>query len=153
MLFTSPPLNLVLIYVKCCSLKRPLVAVWNQGRIQVEHYRKFLTALANVEEIAQVNTNLWYVQTVGTIKEVKRVIFFFTKHTRNSGSEELVMTTHHASQCIGQQRSSSAPVCHWPASGWCPSCGSCSSFSLPQLLARLSSVYRTSTSPLGSSMY
>ena len=50
------------------------------------------------------------------------------------------VTTHHASWCTWQQWNSSTPVCHWPASGRCPSCCSSSSFLLPQLLARLSSV-------------
>ena len=50
------------------------------------------------------------------------------------------ITTLHASWCIGQQQSSSTPVCHWPASGWCPSWGSCPSFPLPQFFRSLSSV-------------
>ena len=63
----------------------------------------------------------------------------------------MIITIHHASWHIGQQRNSSTPVCLWPASGWCPSCGSCSSFPLPQFFARLSSVNHASTFPLGSS--
>ena len=51
----------------------------------------------------------------------------------------------------GQQRSSSTPVCLWPASGRCPSYGSCSSFLLPQFFTRLSSVNHASTFPPGSS--
>ena len=43
------------------------------------------------------------------------------------------------------------PFCQWPASGWCPSRGSCSSFQLPQFFARLSLVDHTSTLSLGSS--
>ena len=39
----------------------------------------------------------------------------------------VVITTRHASWRIGQHRSSSTHVCHWPASVWWPSCGSCSS--------------------------
>ena len=49
----------------------------------------------------------------------------------------IIITTHHASWRIRQQQSSSTPVCHWPASGWCPRCGSCSSFPLPKFFARL----------------
>ena len=63
----------------------------------------------------------------------------------------IIITTRHASWHIGQQWSSSTPICHWPASGWCPSCSSCSSFLLPQFFARLPSVDHTSTFPLGSS--
>ena len=33
-----------------------------------------------------------------------------------------LLTAHHASWGIGRQQSSSIAVCHWPASGWCPSC-------------------------------
>ena len=39
-----------------------------------------------------------------------------------------------------QQRNSSTPVCHLPASGCCSSCSSSSSSPLPQFFARLSSV-------------
>ena len=52
----------------------------------------------------------------------------------------IIITTRHASRRIGQQQSSSSPVCHWPASRWCPSCGSCSSYLLLQFFTRLSSV-------------
>ena len=47
---------------------------------------------------------------------------------------------------IRQRRSSSTPVCYWPVSGWCPSCGS---WSLPQFFAGLSSVDNVSAVPLG----
>ena len=63
----------------------------------------------------------------------------------------IIITTRHAGWRIGQQRSSSTPVCLWPASGWCPSCGSSSSFPLPQFFARLSSVDHASAFSLGSS--
>ena len=62
----------------------------------------------------------------------------------------IIITTRHACWRIGRQRSSSTPVCHWPASGWCPSCSSCSSFPLPQFFARLSSVDHASAFPPGS---
>ena len=39
-----------------------------------------------------------------------------------------MIPTCHASWCIGQQRSSSNPVCHWPASGGCPGGDSCMFF-------------------------
>ena len=39
----------------------------------------------------------------------------------------------------------------WPAPGWCPSCGSCSLFPLPQFFPWLSSVDHASAFPLGSS--
>ena len=55
----------------------------------------------------------------------------------------IIITPCHASWYIGQQRSFSTPVCHWPASGWRPSCGSCSSFLLPQFFTRLFSVNQT----------
>ena len=45
----------------------------------------------------------------------------------------------------------STSVCHLPASGRCPSCGSCSSFPLPQFFSRLSSVNHASAFPQGSS--
>ena len=48
-------------------------------------------------------------------------------------------------------RQLASPVCHWPASGQCPSFGSCSSFPLPQFFARFSSVNHASTFPLESS--
>ena len=71
--------------------------------------------------------------------------FFF------SVSVGLIVAIRHASWRLGQQRSSSTPVCHWPASGWCPSCGSRSSVPLPRFSARLSSVDHASAFPLGSS--
>ena len=77
---------------------------------------------------------------------------FIWKH-EGKGSKEIIIiiiTTRHASWPIGQQRSSSTPVCHWPAAGWCPSCSSCPSFLLPQFFARLPSVDHTSAFPLGS---
>ena len=48
-----------------------------------------------------------------------------------------IISTRHASRCIEQQRSSPTSVCHWPASGWCPSCVSCSLLLLRQFFARL----------------
>ena len=63
----------------------------------------------------------------------------------------IIITICHACWHIGQQRSSSTPVWYWPTSGWCPSCGSCSSFLLQQFFARLSSVDHASAFPLGSS--
>ena len=62
-----------------------------------------------------------------------------------------MITTCHTIWHIGQQWRSSTPFCHWPASGWCPSCGSCSSFPLPQPFTRFSSVDHASALPLGSS--
>ena len=62
-----------------------------------------------------------------------------------------LVTTHHTSWHVGQQRSSSIPVCPWPASGWCPRCGTWSSFPRPQFFARLSSVDHASAFRLGSS--
>ena len=44
-----------------------------------------------------------------------------------------IITTCHAYSCIGQQPRSSSPVCHWPAPGRCPSCGS---FLLPQFFGQ-----------------
>ena len=64
----------------------------------------------------------------------------------------VIITTRHASWPTGQQRSSSTPVCHWPASGWCPSCGSSSSFSPPQFFARLTTVDNASAVPLGTKL-
>ena len=61
----------------------------------------------------------------------------------------IVITTRHACWRIEQQRSSSTHVCHWPASGWCPGCGSCSSFPFPQFFARLPSVDHASAFPSG----
>ena len=63
----------------------------------------------------------------------------------------MLVTTRHASWRIGQQRSSSTPVCHWPASGGCSSCSSSFTFPLPQLFARMPSADHASTFPLGSS--
>ena len=63
----------------------------------------------------------------------------------------IIVTTRHASWHTRQQRNSSAPVCHWPACGWCPSCGSSSSFPLPQFFTKLPSVDHASAFPLGSS--
>ena len=63
----------------------------------------------------------------------------------------LVVTARHANWREWQQRSFSTTACHWPVSGWCPSCGSCSSFPLPRFSARLSSVDHASAYPLESS--
>ena len=58
---------------------------------------------------------------------------------------------HAADYCLALVYSGGTHVCHLPASGWCPSCDSCSSFLLPQFFTRLSLVDRTSAFPLGSS--
>ena len=84
-------------------------------------------------------------------REDQRAEHIFERRPFLQGIERRVslVTTSHASWRIGQQRSSPTPVCHWPASGWCPSCGSCSSFPIPEFFARLSSVDHASAFPLG----
>ena len=52
----------------------------------------------------------------------------------------IIITTCHTCWRIGQQQSSSTPVCHWPASGWCPSCASCSS--VPHLISASTVLHR-----------
>ena len=63
----------------------------------------------------------------------------------------IIITTRHSSWCIGQQWSFFTPLCHGPASGWCPSCSSSSSFLLPHFFAKLSLVNHASAFCLGSS--
>ena len=66
---------------------------------------------------------------------------------RDSQGSRGFVAALYASWRIEEHRSSSSPVCHWPASEWCPSCGSRSSFSPPQFFVRLSSVNASSPLP------